>query len=129
HDDQNVGGHEIRSERGEERGHHGQRQTDIGHEAEQSAQRSHEKGIGNLDEIKHRRTDDGHQKSQQEVAHDKPAHHFGDALQAARGYSAGLALEKLQEAAVDVVAPTQHEIHQKGNKGDHQQNVIEGIQV
>ena len=129
HHHQHVHGHGVQWQGREQRGNHGQRQADVGHQAHEPAERTHQHGIGHTQPPKQHRAQHRQQHAQDEVADHEGPHHIGNPLHAARRYQAIFAVEELQEAAVDVVAPTQHEIHQERDEGRHQQHLVDRAQA
>ena len=119
----------VDSQRGEQRRKRGHRQTHVRHQAQEAAQRSHQQGVGQAHGPEDHRAQRGQQQSQQEVPYHEGAHHDRDSLHAARGNQPVFAVKQLQEAAVDVVAPAQHEVHQERNEGSHQQDPVERAPV
>src|ERR1019366_7063004 len=67
-------------------------------------------------------------QAQHEVAHHEGPHHVGNPLHAARRDQAILPVEELQEGAVDVVPPAQHEVHQERDERRHQQHLVQRAQ-
>ena len=129
HDHQHVYRYRVQGQRGEQRRNHRQRQADVGHQAQEPAQRTDQQRIGHVQRPEQRRADHRQQQAQHEIAHHEGAHHVGDSLQAARRHQAILPVEELQKAAVDVVPPAQHEVHQERDERRHQHHLVKRAQA
>jgi len=71
----------------------------------------------------------GKQQAEHEIPDYEGAHHAGDAVHRFGSHEPRLSLEDLEEAAVEVLAPAQHEVNQKGDEGGHERDLVERRQV
>ncbi len=107
----------------------GKGQADVGNQAQESAQGPNQEWVGELDKHEENCTQDGEDDSKHEVAGHVGARHFGHAFHALSGDGAVWPVKHVEEGALDVVAPTEHEVNEKGYETGHQGDTIDGFKA
>ncbi len=110
-------------------GEHGRQQREhharVGHEAEEAAEDTGEKRVGNVNDGERRPAHRREQDADHEVADDKGAGHFRHAFEAAGyGYAIG-SVKEPEEAVIDVIPPAQHEINEERHERGHEHELVE----